>query len=968
MKSLCILPLLVLLSLANAAPAAGQSPFDGPAVAPEFSAVRSSSVYVPMKDGTRIAVEVVLPQPLPPGRTLPALLKIAQFGRAPVDGSVTGEERFWTGHGYARVLVDQRGTGASFGTIRFGGDMVSDLREVVDWIVKQPWSNGRAGAIGTSVEGTASELLAATGHPAVRAVAPWSGDYNYYTDLVRPGGVYDEWLLEDFQNFSAEANGGPDAKPVDGDTGGALLRAAVAEHAHNVDIHAATKAAEFLDDPLAGGDGRSLLDLSIFGVRAALKRSHVPMLILAAWFDAGTVQGALQRFREFDNDQHLVIGAWSHGAAFNANPFLPATEPVVPSREQQWMAALRFFDGHLKTGAAPPAPSRRIDYFTIGANEWQTTTVWPPKGTQPRTYYLEGGSSLGTAPSTENIEVELAQSTTGDDNRWHTQLGGQPVLYGKALARMLELAHFSTAPLTGPLALTGQAILRLRIATARTDPSLFAYLVAIDPQGKPLYLTEGQLRLLHRQADAAQQTLHTYQRRDAQPLAADTTTDVVMTLLPFSAVIPRGSKLELLLAGSDTSAFAATGGFKATVYPGSRIVLPAVRRAGPIDLPVDQWREDLQFFANEMPRRHADAFHHTPRAQFDAEIAALDQRLGEMDSDQIYVALNRIDARIGDGHTYITIPEDAALFPIDLARFGEDIDVVAIAPPFEQYLGWCVVKVEQTPISEAAAIMATSVSQDENPPLRNALVPQYLARGIFLHGSGITEERSRVHYTLADGEGHEAVIELRAVVPRPALVRLARQQPLYRRNPKERFWFVEVPESHAIYCSFRGYQDLASHASALLDAIREKKPDKLVIDMRQNGGGDYTKGLRYLIRPLRELSEINRKGHLFVLVGPLTFSAAMANAAHFRAETNAILAGQTIGEKPNSYAEPREMTLPHSRLVARYSTKFYQFTNGPENVIQPDWEIQPSLADERNGRDPVLECVLQASPDSTGCR
>ena len=53
-------------------------------------------------------------------------------------------------------------------------------------------------------------------------------------------------------------------------------------------------------------------------------------------------------------------------------------------------------------------------------------------------------------------------------------------------------------------------------------------------------------------------------------------------------------------------------------------------------------------------------------------------------------------------------------------------------------------------------------------------------------------------------------------------------------------------------------------------------------------------GLRYLVRPVRELASINQKGHLYVLIGPQTFSAAMANAAHFRTQTAALLVGQPI--------------------------------------------------------------------------
>jgi hypothetical protein len=141
--------------------------------------------------------------------------------------------------------------------------------------------------------------------------------------------------------------------------------------------------------------------------------------------------------------------------------------------------------------------------------------------------------------------------------------------------------------------------------------------------------------------------------------------------------------------------------------------------------------------------------------------------------------------------------------------------------------------------------------------------------------------------------------------------------------------------------------------------VAERRPEKLVIDVRQNGGGDYTEGLRHLVHPIKKLPDVNRKGHLFVLIGPNKFSAAMSNSAHFRFQTEALLVGQPIGEKPNSYQEGRQMTLPYSRLVVRYSVRFYKFVEGGENVIRPDQEIVPTWADYKSGKDPVLEWVLR---------
>jgi hypothetical protein len=95
-----------------------------------------------------------------------------------------------------------------------------------------------------------------------------------------------------------------------------------------------------------------------------------------------------------------------------------------------------------------------------------------------------------------------------------------------------------------------------------------------------------------------------------------------------------------------------------------------------------------------------------------------------------------------------------------------------------------------------------------------------------------------------------------------------------------------------------------------------------------------------------------------MLIGPDTFSAAMNNAAQFRQQTAAILVGQEIGEKPNSYQEADSTMLPNSHLTLHYSIKYYKFVDGSENAIRPDQEIIPTWDEYKAGIDRVLDWVL----------
>ncbi len=379
-----------------------------------------------------------------------------------------------------------------------------------------------------------------------------------------------------------------------------------------------------------------------------------------------------------------------------------------------------------------------------------------------------------------------------------------------------------------------------------------------------------------------------------------------------------------------------------------------------------QWRDDLQFFARELPKRHMNAFHLISREKFDSEVSDLDHKLDSSDLDHMFVALRVITASVGDGHTGINLPESAPplQFPISIASFGDDYRVTGAAPEFEKALGARMMKIGDTPVKRVAELLFRTTPQDEYPWYGMNIVNSFLANARMLHGLDIIPNHDTAQYTLVDAEGKEFTIDVHSLPPVDyAKIQLAhayKEGPLYTQKPGENFWFTYLPASRTVYCDVRVIRDLSGPAKSLMSYLKdhEKEVDKLVIDLRQNGGGDYNEGLHHLVEPLRDNPHINQKGHLFVLIGPRTFSAAMSNATHFRYRTNAMLVGTPIGEKPNSFAEKSQMTLPNSKMIVTYSVKFYKFVETGENIVRPDQEINTTWEDFIAGRDPALEWIL----------
>lgn len=380
-----------------------------------------------------------------------------------------------------------------------------------------------------------------------------------------------------------------------------------------------------------------------------------------------------------------------------------------------------------------------------------------------------------------------------------------------------------------------------------------------------------------------------------------------------------------------------------------------------LKLTSQQWREDLQFLAKQLPKRHANAFHFTTQGQFETAVKALDQGINQLDGDEVFVRMNCIARSIGDGHTYVEFPPERARFPIAFKKFGDEFRVVGIAPGHESALGTKLLRIDSTSVSVVYDRLYCMTPQDENPNYAPALIQGYMSLGLVLHGFQIIANRNLARFIVANDDGSEKRIDLRADSGKVTqLTRLPAEadRPLYMQEPQNMFMMKYLSESRTLYCAVRQIADLKRPSKEMLKMISDKKPDKLIIDIRQNGGGDYFDGLDYLVNPIKELPAINKKGHLFVIIGPLTFSAAMSNTSHFRSMTEAVLVGESIGEKPNSYQESDRVTLPNSMLTLGYSTKFYKFVDG-ENIIRPDQEVIPSWEEYKSGVDPVVKWILK---------
>ncbi len=176
--------------------------------------------------------------------------------------------------------------------------------------------------------------------------------------------------------------------------------------------------------------------------------------------------------------------------------------------------------------------------------------------------------------------------------------------------------------------------------------------------------------------------------------------------------------------------------------------------------------------------------------------------------------------------------------------------------------------------------------------------------------------------------------------------------------PSEVFTTRLLPDTHVLVAQYEMCQDSAELSTFIAGFdyyLAQNRVDKLVIDLRRNGGG-ASRVLRPFIDAVAR-SSLNAKGRLFVAIGRQTFSSAIINAIELRQETKAQLVGEPTGGSPNSYGQTISLPLPYFGLSLRYTTRFFALGPPSATTVTPDVVAPTTSQDLLDGVDPVLTAI-----------
>lgn len=519
--------------------------YEGYADAP-YAGHTTQSIYVPMSDGEKLAIDVFIPADGPKQTAFPVLLEYLPYQRATIDpktGTVrdaagSSEGKFYLSHGYALVAADMRGTGASTGHMMdFMPQLQQDGLELINWIAQQSWCDGNVGMKGSSYLGW-SQLATATKAPvALKCIVPQCVPLDGYTGEAYPGGIFLQAFFESFtpymkaitQNFSVDSEGIRPTKPAldedgDGDWADeipldvngngtflddgfpprysdgkershAYFNATLA-HTKNLDYTQWASERPFIDLPTPMG--MTMRDLSPGAFVPGIMASKIPVYHLGGWYDAfsrGTTE--LYATMRATNPSKMAIGPSYHD--FTSGPMwkhfgIEDPEPIYLQEH------LRFFDHYLRgvdngIDAEPP-----VTIFVMNGGGWRQEKEWPLARQVVTPMLLDAGNALKadrTAAGTDTYKADLTHDSSYTESKGNRYVGivmQQPKTPAMRTAQDKQCLIYTGAPLAKDTEVTGHPVVHLFVSCTTPDADFFVYLEDVDADGASTFVTDGQLR------------------------------------------------------------------------------------------------------------------------------------------------------------------------------------------------------------------------------------------------------------------------------------------------------------------------------------------------------------------------------------------------------------------------------------------------------------------------------------------
>jgi len=422
--------------------------------------------------------------------------------------------------------------------------------------------------------------------------------------------------------------------------------------------------------------------------------------------------------------------------------------------------------------------------------------------------------------------------------------------------------------------------------------------------------------------------------------------------------------------------------------------------------PLEAQQQDIEQFSRLLAMDRS--FSAAARVEANRQIAELKSEHAPLDRGRFHVALMRITALADNGHTdlYYGKGGQQNYAPVRAVQFADGLYVLRTKAAYGELLGARVDSIEGRPTRDVIA--ALEQLHGGTAGWRRTQAATYVESPEILYGDAIGASPNQTRWTLRLPNGSEVTRTLPGEIagenePRADMTRWLSTQkmkgepsswralfsndadlPLPLRDFNTTFRRAWIDHGCTLFIQLKaiadaGTQHIGDFLSATTDEMRAHRPCNIILDMRFNTGGDYTKAARFASN-LPDFVPPN--GRMYLLTSPQTFSAAITTTAFVKqaAGSRAVVLGEPVGDRLTFYGEGNSGCLPHEDLCLHYATGMHDYTHRcddwdkcywlnwifPVQVksLAPDETIEMTFADYTARRDPVFERAVALAGSS----
>ncbi|HZN14179.1 MAG TPA: CocE/NonD family hydrolase [Acidimicrobiales bacterium] len=551
MRSLLTVAAVLTLAIPGA-PAHAAAPAQYKVPAATSATTSTCNIAIPMSDGVRLFADLVAPDR--PARR-PTIVTVTGYNKgAGQYGACNASDALFATHGYNRLTVDDRGTGNSEGSWdSWGPRMQQDYKELLDWLVKQPWSDGTVGMTGGSYMGITSFLVAETMHPAVKTIWADVPMADAYRDVTLHGGSINAAFIPLWLGLVAGLGALPPSWTFD-DPGAGLVTeathlASVAGFQGNTILNYST-------------DGDLAYDGAFYQVRSPETKAaalDIPIAWTGGWFDLFQ-RGEARLYNDLKRlgpDRKKWFMSPTYHAAGNSH----WDEMGLGSKDA---VVLAWFDHWMKKAPNGIEAIPSINHWKMGAEAWAHPAAWPVP-TAAWTRYLLGEGSLATTAGPPGADALPVIPLVGFCSRSITQWSAGLVLAGSNCETDNRLAEataltYTTSDLKSDVEITGPITATIWGTLNRPEADLVAILTDVDASGKSTQVTGGWLNASQRALDPARSIrigtetivpFHPFTKAAQKAVPSGEAQRYDIEIFPTSQVFKAGHRIRLTIGTSD---------------------------------------------------------------------------------------------------------------------------------------------------------------------------------------------------------------------------------------------------------------------------------------------------------------------------------------------------------------------------------------------------------------------------------